>query len=442
MKKVLLFIIFCLIFPNTEIDAQDSQIVLMSQNGYGQQTWFYCGLGKKLDTGKINQNYKENYLITSVSYTTNGWFVSMSKNAGLTRQEYLYTQNWRSDWLEQKEKKGYYITSISYGYGGWIYVVSQGTGYTDQIWKWDSFDNVKSFITKYWNLDYNITQAEYVNNKWLVVMSKNTQYISQSWSKCPSVSNTKECISQYWNDGKNIQLLEYGGGSYLIIASKLKSGKALSQSYSINQTGISDFISKNWDEGRSVDYIGGGESTKTESKVHQNKGKTVVFDATIPFMNGTTRYILYSDGSGYSENNIPCSFHCYKGKCTICNGTGIAIHPFLGTTTLCTVCNMGKCKYCNNGIIIKTKHWAPGEAQAYNAAVRQLKNAGYNVPERNSTNTGVCPDCNGKGYRAQAYTYAAESSFAPYHNYSGNKCSICSSYSDHYHYRCTTCKRH
>ncbi len=458
MKRILFTVAF-LMTVVCSIYSQDKQIVIMTANDYGQQTWFYNGKGNELQTAKIKENYDQDYYITSVSYTANGWFVAMSKNPGFTGQSYKYTSDWPTDWICEKEKDGYYITSIAHGNGKWMFVVSKGTGYTDQTWKWDTWKNIKPYIDKNWDLGYRITQAEYMNGKWLIFMHKNTQYAYQNWSTRSTYETAKERISQYWKDGKRLQLLEYGDGCYLIIASTLKSGKVLAQSYSTNSSGTSDYISEKWNEGKKIAYIGGGynsQSKTTRSNTttyannnnnnhNNNGGKKVLIDATVPFMNGTSRHIIYSDGSGYSEDNFPCtSLHCINGRCTMCNGTGIAVHPYLGTTLPCTICNMGRCKYCNGqGRIKKQKHWAPGEAQAYLQAKRQLENAGHHVPEPNKSHSksGVCPDCNGHGYRPQAYTYAASSSFAPYHNSSGNICPICNRVTDHYHYRCTTCKK-
>lgn len=58
---------------------------------------------------------------------------------------------------------------------------------------------------------------------------------------------------------------------------------------------------------------------------------------------------------------------------------------------------------------------------------------------RRSSSSSVCPDCGGKGYRPQPYTYSASSN--SYYNTLGSLCPICGHKSEHYHYRCTTCKR-
>lgn len=460
MKKILFTAVF-LIAAVCAMYSQEKQIVIMTANDYGAQRWFYSGSGNKLQTDKIKELYNQDYYITSVAYTANGWFVCMSKNAGLTGQSYYYIDDWPTEWLSEKESAGYYITSISHGNGKWMFVVSKGTGYTDQTWKWDTWENVAAFIKNYWDKDYDITQAEYMNNKWLVVMSKNTQYTSQSYATRSTYEDAKEKISQFWNDGKRLQFIEYGGGKYFIVASKLKSGKVPAQSYSTRTSRTKEFISEGWDEGKSLAYIGGGYSeqpkpiqSQTTTYAHNhnhahnnNGGKRVVTDATVPYMNGYTRNVVYSDGSGYTETNIPCtSLHCSNGLCTMCRGTGIFVHPIVNTSMPCSMCNFGKCKYCNGqGRIITKKYWAPGEASAYLQAQQQVNNSNSNSNSNHNSSShssGVCPDCGGKGYRPQAYTYAAQSSFAPYHNYSGNQCPICSQYTDHYHYRCTTCKRH
>lgn len=63
----------------------------------------------------------------------------------------------------------------------------------------------------------------------------------------------------------------------------------------------------------------------------------------------------------------------------------------------------------------------------------------YSDETSSSSTSGVCPDCGGKGYRPQAYEYAATNN--AYHNFEDNTCPICFLKYDHYHYRCTTCKR-
>jgi len=113
----------------------------------------------------------------------------------------------------------------------------------------------------------------------------------------------------------------------------------------------------------------------------------------------------------------------------------------------CTICQgSGRCKYCQGaGNQTMSKLWAPGEAEAYQAAKREVAADDYSSSSSfssSSSSSGTCPKCGGKGYRPESYTYAAGSSMAPYHNAGGTNCSICNKATDHYHYRCTECKRH
>lgn len=454
MKLKILFL-HLIFFTSLCLKAQDQTILIATKTKFATQTWFYCGHGNALDTQKIKEKYNENYYITSVSYTDKGWFVALSKNCGFTSQSYNYTTEWPSDWLSERRSKGYYITSIAAGNGKWMIVVSKGI-YTNQVWEYDKWDNLNKFLQEYWKKGYEITDIEYTNGKWLLIMSANAPYKDQSCIFQYTESDARKMINKYWDEGRRIQLVEYGDGKYFILASKFKDGSLPSQSFGFNVNDVKKWISDEWNEGRDITYIGGGTnvSSKRENNTanhnhnhnnHNNhNGKTVVIDATMPYMNGTARHVIYSDGSGYSEYDFPCTnLHCRNGRCTMCNGTGIFVHPMVNYTTYCTACNNGLCKYCGGkGRITNSKHWAPGEAQAYMQAVRSLKNGGYDVPEdKIKKNTGVCPDCGGTGYRPQSYQYAAGSSMAPYHNHAGNVCPICSKSTDHYHYRCTTCKK-
>lgn len=473
MKIKFLLIQLFLLCTSLCMQAQDQTILIATSNNYGTQKWFYSGHGNSLETQKVKNYYNEGYYITSLSYTGKGWFVAMNKNCGLTSQTYKYTSDWPKEWLKEKQAAGYYITSIASGNKMWMIVVSKGTGYTGQVWKWETWDNLKGFLHKYWDLGYSITNIEYHNQKWLLVMSANAPYKEQSCIFKSSISDVISKVNEYWDNGKRIQLIEYGDNKYFILASKNKSGALPSQSLVLDTKDVKAWISEQWSHDRDVTYIGGG--VHVSNKVHDNaanhnhnhnnnnnnnnhshnnnnnhnnhinnNSKKVVIDATLPYMNGTARHVIYSDGSGYSAYDFPCTnLHCRNGRCTMCNGTGIFVHPMVNYTTYCTICNNGLCKYCGGkGRITNSKHWAPGEAQAYMQAVQSLKNGGYDVPEEKiKKNTGVCPDCGGKGYRPKSYQYAAGSSLPPYHNSAGDVCPICGTITDHYHYRCTTCKR-
>lgn len=166
-------------------------------------------------------------------------------------------------------------------------------------------------------------------------------------------------------------------------------------------------------------------------------GRIIKNEITAPIAYGKAHYVFYEDDYCMAYSITTC-VGCYgKGRCYVCNGLGRVYN------TLCGCCGgTGRCKNCQGaGYKMTTKLWAPGEAGDYLAAKRQM-NQSSSSSTTSSSKTTVCSKCGGKGYTPTAYTYAAGSSLAPYHNSAGTSCAICNLKTDHYHYRCLECKSH
>ena len=177
-------------------------------------------------------------------------------------------------------------------------------------------------------------------------------------------------------------------------------------------------------------------------------GRIISDEVTAPTTMGQAHYVFYQDGYCNATSVTTC-VHCYgKSVCYMCNGTGSYYHAYFKSNQPCPVCGgRGVCQNCQGlGYHVSTKLWAPGEAEAYLHVQREMKSSSSSSSSHShshsSLSSGVCPDCGGKGYRPESYQYAAQSDMAPYHNSGGSECPICGSQTDHYHYRCTTCKRH
>lgn len=176
-------------------------------------------------------------------------------------------------------------------------------------------------------------------------------------------------------------------------------------------------------------------------------GRVISDEITAPAPMGQAHYVFYEDGYCHATTVVTC-VHCYgKSTCYLCNGQGTYYHAYFKSNQPCPICGgRGVCQNCQGlGYQVTTKLWAPGEAEGYLHVQREMKSSSSSSSHshsHSSSSSSVCPDCGGKGYRPEAYQYAAQSSFAPYHNSGGNECPICGSHTDHYHYRCTTCKRH
>lgn len=175
-------------------------------------------------------------------------------------------------------------------------------------------------------------------------------------------------------------------------------------------------------------------------------GRIIKNELTAPCTYGQAHYTWYEDGYCFVYSVSTC-VGCYGKKiCTICNGQGKVYNSYFKSYRQCVGClGSGRCKYCQGaGNQTMSKLWAPGEAEAYQAAKSEVvdNSSSSSSFSSSSSSSGTCPKCGGKGYRPESYTYAAGSSMAPYHNSGGTNCSICGKTTDHYHYRCTECKRH
>ncbi|MBE6189786.1 MAG: hypothetical protein E7145_02455 [Rikenellaceae bacterium] len=176
-------------------------------------------------------------------------------------------------------------------------------------------------------------------------------------------------------------------------------------------------------------------------------GRVISDEITAPAPMGQAHYVFYEDGYCHATTVVTC-VHCYgKSTCYLCNGQGTYYHAYFKSNQPCPICGgRGVCQNCQGlGYQVTTKLWAPGEAESYLHVQREMKSSSSSSSHshsHSSSSSSVCPDCGGKGYRPEAYQYAAQSSLAPYHNSGGNECPICGTHTDHYHYRCTTCKQH
>lgn len=177
-------------------------------------------------------------------------------------------------------------------------------------------------------------------------------------------------------------------------------------------------------------------------------GRVIKSEYNAPVSMGQAHYVFYEDGYCLATTATTCVC-CYGKKvCPVCQGKGGVYNSYTGIYYPCKACMGTKvCKYCNGtGGQTTSKLWAPGEAEAYRDAMREVESEESSASSSSGTGSssggGVCPKCGGTGYDPKSYEYAAQSSLAPFHNSGGNQCPICSKSTDHYHYRCLECKSH
>ena len=235
-------------------------------NGNTKYASQYCVYKSKysLPKEKILKQWKEGRFITSATYTMNGWFVVMSKNSGISDQQYFYDSYWPAEWIQQQQENGYYINALSTSDDKLLIVTSKGLGYTDQLIVCnDSWEESSEEINQYWKQGFFITQAAWLGHKWCIVMSKNCRLKEQKWSMT-KFEGLSELLKQKRDDGYRINLIEYGGGKCLLIYSKTEDGILPAQSFCLNEK-YDEHIENGWNEKRSVMYLGGGMKKDKES---------------------------------------------------------------------------------------------------------------------------------------------------------------------------------
>lgn len=478
MRNLFLFIT-CLLLSVLPMEAQDKSFILMEQNPeYEFQNWFYCGANNELDRDKIKKLWNdEDKYITSVAYTTNGWFVAMSKDKKYTDQSYHYGSSFGDSWIKEKKNAGYYITSTAVSDKKWFIVMSKYQGYTSQSYNYNSTSNLLKWYEEKRANGYYLTSATYHREgSWLWVMTKGTGIYSQGYTWA-SPANVGEEIKKLWNKGWKIHLVEYGNGEYLIAYGKYR-GRNPQQSYTMSSTGIKDWIDKGWNKGMALHYVGGGNSYQTTTVASNQNNTTYKQNNTTNRQNGYSstykagaktwteelpgggrrQSTLQADGSILSTTSTPCIW-CHGTKvCSICNGAGGTYgRAYGGMWYPCRSCAGNKvCQNCHGqGYSILTSTTYPdGSGIGYDQNGRVTVTdggggGGYNSSRSSNRSSsrssnrssGTCSKCGGKGYEPQRYTYAAGSSMAPYHHTGGSNCYICGWAPSHYHYRCTQCKR-
>ncbi len=450
MKKiglllVLLMGIFC-------AKAQNKTILLTESNlPYTSQTWFYSGSGNALQEDKIKKHWDEGRRITSVAHTKEGWFVTMAKSTGIGMQTYTYSADWPKDWIKKKWDENYYITSIAKSTNKWLVVMSKGIGYTDQSWSRNSWSEQKKWYNEKRDEGYFITSMTYDGTYWTLVVSKGSPYSSQGYLWASSYDDLKSKIKKdVWDRSYNVHSIAYGDGEYFVVYGKYSQNNGRGQNYNVNPADITDYINKRWDEKQDIAHIGGGYYEEPAHN-HNHNNNNMTYNNGL----GTVTSHRNADGSLSSVHTMKCVLCGGTGVCGVCFGRGGNYNSYTNLYYPCNSCfGSTRCKYCNGtGTQTMTTHVNPdGSGYGVGAGGVVTTGPGGNITSgggsnngsnsrRKSSSNGVCPDCNGKGYRPQAYKYAASSSFAPYHNSGGSQCYICGEYTDHYHYRCTTCKR-
>ena len=257
MKDLSLFFVIVLLFMYNVCKAQSCIIVMDNNTPIGMQTYFNSGSGNGLQGDEIKSYWDKDYYITAVAHGALGWFVSMSQGVKWKGQSYSYQDHWPDDWVFQRRGEGKFISSLASSDNRWLVVASSNTDYTAQEICAAPWNQLKEWISKWWNNDYYITSIACQNGLWTVVMSKTNIYKNQSYFWATSIDKLKEKISEQWNSNYYITALEYGNGEYFCIMSKYSDEKSRLQHWKIGSSDYKKDIKDYWDKSYRITYLGG-----------------------------------------------------------------------------------------------------------------------------------------------------------------------------------------
>ncbi len=238
--------------------SQTTIIVTSSNSGYTNQAWRSCGSGNSFDSETVKKYWNEDRYITSVAWTSRGWFYAMNKGVKWTDQSYKIASNWPDDYVQEQKAKGYMITSLASSDSNFLVVVSKNTGITDQQICAAPWSNLKDWIKQRWDEGYRITSIACKSGLWTVVVSKGSNLDGQSYMWANSADEIGKKIKEYWDKGYIITALEYGGGEFFCIMSTTSDSSSAGQSRFIKSSEDPEkYIKEAWDKGWNITYIGG-----------------------------------------------------------------------------------------------------------------------------------------------------------------------------------------
>lgn len=247
-----------MLIGSNEMFSQTTIVITSSDSGYTNQSWRYCGSGNAFDGETVKKYWNEDKYITSVAWTSRGWFYAMNKGVKWTNQSYKIASSWPDDFVHEYKENGYMITSLASSDSHYLVVVSKGTGITDQQVCSAPWSSLKDWIKQWWDKSYRITSIACKSGLWTVVMSKGSSYEQQSYMWANSADDISKKLKEYWDKGYIITALEYGGGEFFCIMSTTSTSSSAGQSKFIkSDSSPESFINEAWAKNWNITYIGG-----------------------------------------------------------------------------------------------------------------------------------------------------------------------------------------
>ncbi len=156
-------------------------------------------------------------LILSVNISFGQYHLVMTYGSDITAQKWKTRTELPKEEINDDWDNNYSLSSISFNNDLWTVVSSKGLGYTLQAWR-SRVDFPENEIRELWETGYAITDLTYGNGLWVLVMSKGSEYTGQKWAT--SSEFPKDKIKEFWDDGRSIIKIAYGQGKWALVGSK------------------------------------------------------------------------------------------------------------------------------------------------------------------------------------------------------------------------------
>lgn len=224
------------------------------------QTYFYGGegLGFSAIQNEVDDNLKKGYFINTVSYTSFGWGVAMSKGGGFKSQTYTMSVDKPEKWIQKQRAAGKSLTSLHYSGSVWFAVASVNSRYGDQQIASTKWESLEEWISFNYDMGYFITDIAAENNRlWTIVMTETDMYTHQKYFFASSRDELEARIKEGWAEGYRITAAQYSAGKWFCIMSQLAQNPDCVQTYVYGTDRAETTMKKFSEDGYKVTYIGG-----------------------------------------------------------------------------------------------------------------------------------------------------------------------------------------
>ncbi|MCG2613090.1 tetratricopeptide repeat protein [Terrimonas sp. NA20] len=164
----------------------------------------------------IKQQWDDDKYITKLTYGDDQWLAIMTDQTPFVSQSWASRETWeeviefaRGKW---KEDTKFNITDIAYGDGKWYIVMSLLKTYEAQSFK-HSEDFPTDWINEKYKDNYNITSVEHDGFEWHLIMTKHTSLLSETIFN-PQKDFPSAKIKEQWDKNRRISTLAFSRDMY------------------------------------------------------------------------------------------------------------------------------------------------------------------------------------------------------------------------------------